>query len=54
MAEEMMERRIQILMDGLAKQKKHQEEQKKCFTDDDDEWVSSLLLHQEKVKVQVS
>ena len=26
---------------------------KKFMVDDDDEWVSSVLLHQEKVKVQV-
>ncbi|KAJ8320609.1 hypothetical protein KUTeg_002196 [Tegillarca granosa] len=44
MAEELADQRIKILMEA----KKPQE----FMQDDDDEWVSSVLYHQEKVKVE--
>ena len=49
MAEDLAEKRMQILIEAeRAKNKKRD-----AMTDDDDEWVSSVVLHQEKVKVQV-
>ena len=49
MAEEMADKRIQIVIEAeRAKRKKYETK-----TDNEDEWVSSVLLHQEKVKVQV-
>ena len=48
LAEELAEKRIQILVDSKLSRKD------KPVTDEEDEWVSSVLLHQEKVKVEVS
>ena len=48
LAEELAEKRIQILVDSKLSRKD------KPVTDEEDEWVSSVLLHQEKVRVEVS
>lgn len=52
MAEEMMERKIKVLTDAWSSQKRKRPRQE-VMEDEDDEWVSSILLHQEQVKVQV-
>ncbi|XP_071151333.1 kinesin-like protein KIF20A [Mytilus edulis] len=49
LAEEMMEKRIKILTNTINPRKRQRQE---VMEDEDDEWVSSMLLHQEKVKVQ--
>ncbi|XP_052081873.1 kinesin-like protein KIF20B isoform X2 [Mytilus californianus] len=49
LAEEMMEKRIKILTNSINPRKRPRQE---VMEDEDDEWVSSILLHQEKVKVQ--
>ncbi|KAL4221164.1 hypothetical protein ACF0H5_019423 [Mactra antiquata] len=45
-AEELAEKRIQLVL------KAEREHRQMVKTDKDDEWVSSILLHQEKVKVE--
>ena len=50
MAEEMADKRIQILINAERSKRKKDE----VMVDKEDEWVSSVLLHQEKVKVEVS
>ncbi|XP_060078395.1 kinesin-like protein KIF20B [Ylistrum balloti] len=54
LAEETMERRIKVLTDAYKEEKKsvRKGKQSQRMEDDDDEWVSSILLHQEKVKVE--
>ena len=49
LAEELAEKRIQILVES----KQTRNDKSESVTDEEDEWVSSVLLHQEKVKVEV-
>jgi hypothetical protein len=53
LAEEMMEKRIKIITDSIATNPRKRP-RKDVMEDEDDEWVSSILLHQEKIKVQVN
>ena len=53
LAEEMMEKRIKIITDSIATNPRKRP-RKDIMEDEDDEWVSSILLHQEKIKVQVN
>ena len=50
MQDDLAEKRLQLLIDSKLSRKDAAAER---ITDDDDEWVSSVLLHQEKVKVEV-
>ena len=49
----MMEKRIKIITDSIVTNPRKRP-RKDVMEDEDDEWVSSILLHQEKVKVQVN
>lgn len=51
MAEEMVEQRVKILMAHQPPSKRPRQDK---MMDDEDEWVSSMLLHAEQVKVKVS
>ena len=51
LAEEMMEKRIKIITDSIVTNPRKRP-RKDVMEDEDDEWVSSILLHQEKIKVQ--
>jgi hypothetical protein len=53
LAEEMMEKRIKIITDSIATNPRKRP-RKDVMEDEDDEWVSSILLHQEEIKVQVN
>ena len=53
LAEEMMEKRIKIITDSIVTNPRKRP-RKDVMEDEDDEWVSSILLHQEKIKVQVN
>ncbi|XP_021361015.1 kinesin-like protein KIF20B isoform X2 [Mizuhopecten yessoensis] len=54
LAEETMEKRIKVFTDAYKDQKKsvRKGKQSQRMEDEDDEWVSSILLHREKVKVE--
>ncbi|XP_033763361.1 LOW QUALITY PROTEIN: kinesin-like protein KIF20B [Pecten maximus] len=54
LAEETMEKRIKVFTDAYKDQRKSAKKSKQSqrMEDEDDEWVSSILLHQEKVKVE--
>ena len=49
MQDDLAEKRLKLLVDAKLSKKDTEER----ITDEDDEWVSSVLLHQEKVKVEV-
>ena len=53
-ADEMVEKRVQLLMNELSQSSRPK---KRKMSDgssgDDEEWVSSILLHQETVKLEV-
>ena len=49
MQDDLAEKRLKLLVDAKLSRKDTEER----ITDEDDEWVSSVLLHQEKVKVEV-
>ena len=51
--EEMQDNLAEKRLELLVKSKLSKKDVPESMTDDDDEWVSSVLLHQEKVKVQV-
>jgi septum formation topological specificity factor MinE len=47
-AEELAEKRLKIVLDAERAKRKD------MMNDGEDEWVSSMLLHQEKIKVEVA
>jgi septum formation topological specificity factor MinE len=47
-AEELAEKRLKIVLDAERAKRKD------MMNDGEDEWVSSMLLHQEKIKVEVT
>lgn len=50
----MVEKRVQLLMNELSQSSRPKKRKMSDgSSDDDEEWVSSILLHQETVKLEV-